>query len=404
MITGCYPTRIGVHNHVASRPGEPDNFLPEGIKTLPERFREAGYFTYNLGKDDYNFVYNREDLYDGEYETPKFYGHHHKGSIPFDLENRDWHYWRRRKTGQPFFGQIGLWGGKNSRPAPVPVDPDTVKVPACYPDAAPFREETARHYECIQLVDQEVGKILDALEADGLLEETAIFLFSDHGMTGLRHKQFCYDGGTHVPLIASIPGQSIQGKVDDQLISSIDISATSLALAGISVPEPQIDGRNFLDPDFKRDYVVSARDRCDYTIDRIRSVRTEHFRYIRNFLTDRPLMQPQYRDHTPCFKEYRQRYQEGRLTEEQALYAGDFRPAEELYDHRNDPEEIHNLAEDPNYQASLLELRKILDAWIETSGDRGELPESDAQLRALIERWGPERCQNPEYHHLLPST
>jgi len=397
IITGCYPTRIGCHHHVASRPGEPPHHLPKGLRTLPELFREAGYFTYNLGKDDYNFVYDRNQLYHGDYETPGFYGHHHLGMVPFDLETRDWHYWRRRSSNdRPFFGQIGLWGGKNTRNAPHPVDRHNVTVPACYPDIQPFREEVARHYECIQLVDLEVGRILDALEADGLAEKTAIFFFSDHGMGSVRHKQFCYGGGTHVPLIVSRPDGKAPNQLDRRLVSSLDISATSLALAGIPIPD-WMDGQDIFNSSSNRNYVVSARDRCDYTIDRIRSIRTRDFRYIRNMLTDRPLMQPQYRDKTESFKAYRRLFYAGKLSPNLALYAGDQRPEEELYDLRNDPEEVHNLAEIASYHPTLCSLREQLVAWIQNTSDCGQFPESQEQLKALINRWGRERCVNPEY-------
>ncbi|MGZ0654809.1 sulfatase family protein [Coraliomargarita sp. W4R53] len=396
LITGCYPTRIGVHNHVASRLEEPAFTLPEPIQTLSELFNEAGYFCYNQGKDDYNFIYDRDALYHGAYETPQFYGHHHKGSVPFDLKDREWNYWRHREMEQPFFGQIGLWGGKNSCKPINRVDRSCVQVPAYYPDTEAFREEIARHYECIELVDWEVGQILDALEREGLLEETAIFLFSDHGMGALRHKQFCYDGGTHVPLIVSHPQVAVQEGVDDRLVSSIDIAAASLAQAGIPAPQ-WMDGMNFLELDFNRDYVVSARDRCDFTIDRIRSVRTHDFRYIRNFHTDRPLMQPQYRDQTECFKDCRRLFQTGDLSPNQAAYAGDERLPEELYDHRSDPDEMNNLAADSAYTKTLLQLRQQLDAWIVETDDQGRFPERPEQLLALIERWGAERCLNPEY-------
>ncbi|MBC2593453.1 sulfatase [Ruficoccus amylovorans] len=396
LICGCYPTRIGVHNHVSSRPGEPEVFLPTGVRPLPQIMREAGYFTYNLGKDDYNFVYDRAALYDGEFETPEFYGHHHRGYVPFDTREREWAYWRRRRDGQPFFGQIGLWGGKNTRPALEAVSPERVRVPACYPDTPAFRRQIARHYECIQLVDQEVGWILQALEADDLLEDTAIFFFSDHGMDLLRHKQFCYDGGTHVPLVVSVPQDHRAGVTEKRLVSSIDIAAASLELAGLEVPE-WMDARNFMTEGNERSCVFSARDRCDFTIDRIRSVRTERYRYIRNYLTDRPLMQPQYRDQTECYLEYRRLWAEGRLNDEQAPYAGDARPAEELYDHAADHDEVHNLVGDPCYEDIREQLSATLERWIIETNDRGRTGESDQQLRALINRWGDERCQAPEY-------
>jgi arylsulfatase A-like enzyme len=320
-----------------------------------------------------------------------------KQPVPFDLEDREWNYWGRRAEGQPFFGQIGLWGGKNSRPPINRVDRESVRVPAYYPDTESFREEIARHYECIELVDWEVGQILDALVADGLLEETAIFLFSDHGMGALRHKQFCYDGGTHVPLMVSLPKDTKSGQRDKRLISHIDIAAASLGVAGVAIPE-WMDAQNFLDESVEpRRSVVSARDRCDYTIDRIRSLRTADYRYIRNFMTDRALMQPQYRDQWQTYRDLMRLGEAGKLTEAQAVLASKKRPAEELYAVQDDPDEIYNLAEDPEMAPVLQAMRLEMDAWIRDTSDRGELPESEAQLTALIERWGADRCVNPEY-------
>ena len=102
LITGMMPTTIGVHNHHSSRTKETAIYLPEKIKTLPELFKTAGYFTFNQGKDDYNFWYNREDLYSGEYVTHKLYGKSGKRQVG----------WKNRRPDQPFFGQIQLAGGK----------------------------------------------------------------------------------------------------------------------------------------------------------------------------------------------------------------------------------------------------------------------------------------------------
>lgn len=399
IITGCMPTTIGVHNHVTARPGEPAQPLPPHVRTLPELLREAGYYTFNFGKDDYNFDYDRHQLYAGPYETIKFYGAHAVGASGRETAPKDWRsQWRARAPGQPFFGQFTLWGGKNKRQPPTPTDPASVTLPPYYPDLPVFRELIAAHYDHVRITDLEVGEILAALEDDGLLTNTAIFFFGDHGYCLLRHKQFCYEGGVHVPLIAASPGSSLlpAGGSRSGLVSSLDVTATTLAAAGLAIP-PWMESRDLFAPGYRRDYVISARDRCDFTIDRIRAVRGERFRYIRNFMTDRPLLQPQYRDRSPQYTDFRDYVRAGRASPVQAQLWSAVRPVDELYDLAEDPHETVNLVDNPGCAHILAEMRAILARWIVATGDRGQVPESREQLQAIFERWGADRCVNPEY-------
>jgi arylsulfatase A-like enzyme len=149
--------------------------------------------------------------------------------------------------------------------------------------------------------------------------------------------------------------------------------------------------------------VVAARDRCDYTIDHIRAVVTKRFKYLKNYLIDRPYMQPSYKDPWEVSKDFRRLMAEGKMNEVQNVFFSDKRPAEELYDLENDPHEIHNLATDPKYIAELYRHRKLLAGWIKETGDKGQVPESDLGLLCTLKRWG-EKCINPEYDkvkHLL---
>jgi len=227
-------------------------------------------------------------------------------------------------------------------------------------------------------------------------------LFSDHGMQLHRHKQFLYEGGIHMPLIVSGPG-ILSGGVRYDLVSGIDISAASLATAGIEVPS-YMEGRDFLSNDYKpRQFVVSARDRCDYTIDHIRAVVTKRFKYLKNYLTDRPYMQPSYKDPWKVSKDFRRLMAAGKMNEVQKVFFSDHRPPEELYDLENDPHEIHNLAEDPKYKEELVRHRALLSGWLKETGDKGQSPESDIGLLSVLKRWG-NKCVNPEYdrvRHLL---
>jgi len=388
MITGVYQTTTGTHHHRSSRSLESAIHLPKGIKTLPQIFKENGYATFNRGKDDYNFVFKRPEHYSlGNPKANKkgFYGSPGKG------------HWSEVPKGTPWFGQIQLGGGKTgTKGLKDKVDPSLMKVPAYFPDEELFRKEWAHHYDTVRVTDGHVAKIMKDLKKDGMLENTIVFFFSDHGNNhSLRHKQFCYEGGVHVPLIITGPGIP-QKAVRPELMSALDISATTLSLAGIPLPD-YLDGQDLFADDYKtRDYVISARDRCDYTIDRIRTVRTEKFRYIRNFMTDRIMLQPQYRDRQAQTKRLRALHASGELSAiaETAFFGP--RPGEELYDIKNDPDQVKNLAGDPKYSAELKRHQEILNQWIKKTDDKGQYPESKQNLGAIYKRWG-KRCVNPEY-------
>lgn len=263
-----------------------------------------------------------------------------------------------------------------------------------------IREDWAQHLDSIQITDDEVGKIIERLQQDGVLKNTVIFFFSDHGMRLWRHKQFCYDSGLHVPFIMSWPGNPNQlggkGTVREDLVNGLDISATSLALAGIPIPD-YMESRNLFAKRFKpREFVISARDRCDFTIDRIRTARTKQFRYIRNYFTDRPYMQPNYRDEWEITKMIRKLHAEGKLNPIQDRFWSEERPAEELYDLENDPHEIHNLAHVSSYSEELQGHRNILENWVKETDDKGQYPEDKPNLKYMFDWWG-EKCVNPEY-------
>lgn len=390
IITGAMATTVGAHNHNSSYPSAPI-YLPENIKTIPELFRQEGYYTFNCGKTHYNFKHNLAELY----SKPE------SNLTP----------WRSREEGQPFFGQIQIAGGKyvfnrkNFDKREFRLDPKKAAqtLPPYYPQDPILIKHWAEHYDAVKMTDDYVGRIMAELAKDGLVEDTIVFCFSDHGCYMPRHKQFCYEGGLHVPLIISWPGGSDIVKPSvrrKDLVSGVDIPATTIALAGMAVPD-WYEGYNVFDDDYtERDYVIATRDRMDYTIDRIRSVRTkDNYKYIRNFMTDRPYCQPQYRDNRDYMVRMRQLYKEGKLTKEQAWFWAENRPAEEFYDLNKDPHETKNLADDPAYRDKLLKLRNILEKWIEETDDKGQYPESQAGLKAVLKQWK-GRCVNPEYDGL----
>ena len=403
VITGMMQTTSGTHNHHSSRTEASIISLPEGVKTLPEIFREHGYFTFNQGKDDYNFAYTRDSLYSGKYRDNGMYG-----LVGLKVD------WSLRKKDQPFFGQIQLSGNKYiyhknfDEKVIRQINPDSLTVPIFYPQTEYMKEEWASYLESIELTDRALGEELEQLRKNGLLKNTYVFFFSDHGMRLWRHKQFLYEGGIKVPLILAYFDENgnpapVKGKLGTKnadLISSLDIGITSLGLGNITIPS-YAEGFDLLSDDYQeREFIISARDRCDFTIDRIRSVRTKNFKYIKNFMVDRPYMQPNYRDDWELTQTMRKAYANGELNELQARFWEQERPTEELYDLTKDPNEIYNLASDATeYMTILQKMRKILDDWVTATDDKGQYEENIEGLKFMYDIWG-DRCVNPEYDQL----
>jgi len=374
FITGMYQTSIGAHHHRSGR-GELQIRLPDGVGMVPELFQDAGYHTSisgwppngRLGKTDYNFQWD-----------------------PAVYDSTDW---ADREDGQPFFAQIQTPGGKMrgkdasgwekiGRRAEAEFGgrtPDeAVTLPPYYPDHPDIVRDWAAYLDSVRLTDVMVGEVVARLEKEGLRDNTLILFMTDHGISHARGKQFLYDEGIHVPLVIAGPGID-PGTVRDDVVEHIDIAALSLAAAGIPIPTA-MQARDVLAKDYvAREAAFSARDRCDETVDHLRSVRTKDFKYIRNFLPDRPHLQPcAYKDAKAILIALRQSHRRGTLDAVQEQLFRATRPAEELYDLKADPHEINNLANDPAMSDKLAELRGRLDAWMEDTNDLGRTPESDA--------------------------
>ena len=396
LMIGAMQTTYGLHQHrtMIKRP------LPEGVTTVPELLRKAGYTTFNEAKDDYNFLRDRADMYSPEFERPGYKSH---------LPGRDL-TWLKQLQGQKFFGQIqlagGKWGGETGRryPATSRVQPGDGTVPPQYRAVPVFRNAIARHYEQIAHTDEQVGAIITALKKFGLWENTVVFFFTDHGCPLPRSKQFLYEEGLKVPLIVHWPLGTKQlrksGETRNDLVNGIDISATTLALAGIAIP-PSMEGRDLFAQKLQPpEFVVSARDRLGIAVDRIRTIRTDRFRYIRNYQTDRALFQPQYRQEYATFAALRKLLAEERLSPLQASYHwAEDRPSEELYDVSKDPHQLHNLAGEERFQAALEKHRAYLKAWEDATGDQGRVPESKASLELVFDH-AKGKCFAPEFDFL----
>lgn len=382
LITGMYQTTIGAHHHRSGR-GVEKIHLPDGIVPVPELFQKAGYYTCigngkpahtKLGKTDYNFEWNTA-MYDGP-------------------------DWSGRKAGQPFFMQVQLSGGKhrdgngwkklNEHFGAEQTRPESVgEIPAYYPRDPRILEDWSNYLDAVRMTDLEVGAVLRRLDEEGLRENTLVIFMTDHGISHARGKQFLYNEGTHIPFVVRGPGIP-PGTVRTDLIEHIDMAAVSLAAAGIPLP-PQMQGRDVLAADYQpRDAVFAARDRCDETVERIRSVRTGEWLYIRNFHPRRPHLQPNnYKDGKPTLICLRELHEAGRLPElTERLLFSPTRPAEELYRWKTDRWQVVNLANDPAQASVLKDMRSRLDRWMIETRDQG--PESasryDSDMAAYLGR------------------
>jgi uncharacterized sulfatase len=394
IITGVYASSLGSHNMRCSATP------PSYVRCFPEFLRSAGYYCTNNSKTDYNFATPKEAWDDSSAKA----------------------HWKNRPPNKPFFSVFNLTITHESRilfrgadhikqtrrlKATERRDPAKVRVPAYYPDTPEVRRDLANVHELITQMDYEAGDLLKQVEQAGLLEDTIVFFWSDHGVGLPRAKRWLYDSSTHVPLIVRIPerlrhkGQGVPNSWDERLVSLLDLGPTVLNLAGVPVPS-YMQGQAFLGPDLKppRKHVYAARDRMDERYDMVRAVFDGRFRYIRNFDAHQPYYQyMNTSEKNPTMREIRRIENPPEACK---LFKAPRKPVEELYETGKDPDEVQNLAALPQYQSTLRKMRKELEEWMRETRDLGLIPESE--MLAMARRYGSEASilQQAENRDLLP--
>jgi uncharacterized sulfatase len=200
----------------------------------------------------------------------------------------------------------------------------------------------------------------------------------DHGGCMPRGKQFLYDGGLHVPLIVRWPGKVALGQVVGHLVTSLDVSRSVLAAAGVD-PGYALPGENlFADGGIKaRKYIFAARDKMDATHDSMRAIRSLEFKLIHNLMPERAYLQfSAYKEaQYPPLAMMNLLNLKGELTPEQAAFMAPTKPEFELFDLRADPYELKNLADDPAYAKTKAELLEQLTQWRASMGDESPTEE-----------------------------
>jgi uncharacterized sulfatase len=377
LITGRYPIATGAQ-HMRSR-------LLEPPVTFTKLLRDAGYYVAWPGKTDFNF----------------------KEPAEFADSRENW--LKNAPPPQPFFAYVNF---NQSHESQVRNDgnkfanntrrltaeqrhrPEEMALPPFWPDTTEVRREVANYYDLVTSVDYDVGDVLAYLEKHELAGRTVLIFFGDHGRGMPRFKRWCYDTGTHVPLVVRWPGQITPGTVRDDLVAFVDLPATVLSLAGAPIPAA-FDGQPFLGPNRAppRKYVYAHRDYMDETLDRIRSVRDAQFHYLRNFHPELPYAQRiEYMEIGKTMQAWRRAFAEGKLNPVQSLFFAKTKPREELYDTAADPWEVRNLAGDPRHAAKLEELRRACEEWIAQTKDFGAIPLDELISRKII------APRNPEYN------
>ena len=379
LITGMYQNSIGAHHHRSGR-GKNNIKLPDGVRPIPAIFQEAGYFTC-IGSGLKNFDFRTLPSKNGRKGKTDY-------NFEWDTDVYDSHDWSKRNGNQPFFMQVQLHGGKIRGAAEKhyeilekrmvsqfglkPTPHDLVKLPPYYPNDSVLLRDWATYLDTVRITDWHVGLVIERLKKEGILDNTVILFFTDHGISHARGKQFLYDEGTHIPLVIKGPGVP-KGKKRNDLIEHIDIAALSLAAAGIKIPA-KMEGQDILSSKYQpKKFIFAARDRCGEAADQIRSVRSEKFLYIKNFFPRRPhLMPSNYKDTKLIIRRLRQLHGEDKLNSlSKRLLFSPTRPKEELYLYQDDKWQATNLVDQSEYKEMLNNHRDQLDQWILRTKDPG---------------------------------
>ncbi len=362
LITGIHAESLGTQ-HLRS-----DFPIPAFVHGFPHYLRQAGYYTSNNVKTDYNTASEAR------------------------LVNESWNesnsnaHWRKRKDEEkklPFFAVFNLMVSHQSRSMVYPYerfqkevqaqlppsqrhDPAKAPIPPYYANTPAIRRAVARFHDCVTVMDKQAGDLLRQLKDDGLAEDTLVFFFSDHGSGLPRHKRACLDSGLHVPLLVRFPKKYAHlapgkpGSTTDRLVSFVDFPPTLLSLLGLPVPD-YMQGKPFLGPKTTnpRRYVHAARDRVDEAYDFARATRDKQWLYVRTLRPDLGFNQPTYySDLGEVRHEFHRLAQKPDvLTPAQRAYIAPTRPIEALYDCQADPHNLHNLALAPKYAKQLQRLR-----------------------------------------------
>ncbi|MEQ9289088.1 MAG: sulfatase [Cyclobacteriaceae bacterium] len=351
MMLGTHQVKTNTHHQRSNR----DVPLDSQFTPFTQLLRQVGYTTIlghhdvmkNGRKIDVNFKHEALGEWDGK--------------TSFGLFDK---YDRFEKEDEPFFAQIQLvvthrgdWWNEVRAQSEHPVDPAEVELPAYMADHPVVRMDWARYLDQMEYMDDEVGRIFKELEEKNMADNTIVIFIGDNGRCNIRGKGYLHDPGLHIPLIIYDPNGP-HGKVRKDLVSATDITATILDYAGLSTPG-FMTGTPIFDKKTKRDYVYGARDLWDEVGEQSRTIISVDWKYIRNDKPEVPFdaHQAYLEFYRPAVHIMRRLYEVGKLNEAQKFFFAATKPDEELYDLKNDPQELFNLADDKKFASILQKMR-----------------------------------------------
>lgn len=288
---------------------------------------------------------------------------------------------------EPFFASVGFFEAHRIEVGDSfrfddgtydPADPEDVECPPFLPDGPGTRADLAELEGMVAAIDDAVGRVVDAIDAEGLREDTLVVFTTEHGIAFPRAKGCCYDGGIEAALVMRYPGVVAADTRHDELLSNVDVLPTILDLVAGADPG-DVDGRSFLALATGQEYLPREQVFAEMTwhdrYNPMRAVRTERYKYIRNCWHLPAVTLPNDVFASEAGREVREEYYLSR------------RPYEELYDLRSDPDERENLAGDDAYEHVRAELEGRLVAWMRRTDDPlldGPVPPADMDQ---IEPW-----------------
>lgn len=390
LATGMYAPRGGFQYHRKSAPAT----LAKGFKPWSQVLKEAGYYTSNNSKTDYNFVHNIKELWHDSSRRSSWRNRPDKAMPFFHMAS-----FSTSHEGQLHFSAEVMAKEK------LASSKEAVKLADYHPDTPTFRHTYARYHDKIKAVTDQIGAVVDRLEEDGLLEDTFVFYFGDHGGVLPRGKGYAYESGLHVPLVVRIPenfehltdfsrGQRVKGFVE-----FVDLGPTVLNLCGLK-PHKLMDGEAFLGGGVsgkevnRRDTSFGHADRFDEKYDMVRTIRVGKYMYHRNFQGYYPDgLQNNYRYRMLAYEDWRTQWKAGKLNAEQSQFF-ERRPAEQLFDVQEDPHQVRDLAADPKFAGVKKQLRAKLTAKLKSINDLSIFAESHQVSKLLSDPIGAGRANS----------
>ena len=365
IISGMSPETCGPAQHMRAQ-----GIIPSWLRGFPALLREAGYFTSNNAKTDYNSPISIKDAWTAQGKQAHWRGNKDKTKPFFSVFNHEVTH------------ESCLFPEKELPFDFVPLKPSEVRIPPYQPDTPEIRADWARYYNHMLVMDGQIAAKLRDLEKDGLVENTIVFYYGDNGGVLPRSKRFLQESGVHVPLIVYYPPKwrhlapAAPGSRIKDPVHFVDFAPTMLSLAGLKIPE-YMQGRAMAGPAKApaNEFVFTTRDRMDSCYDMMRGVAGPRYLYIRNFRPDLPYVQRlEYQYQARGYQSWAREAAAGRLTAATAQFWGS-KPSEELYDMESDPDSVHNLAAAPEHRATLDRMRAALLGQTLRIKDNGLLPE-----------------------------